>query len=86
MGPESTDQPDDSKRPGVLGWLLWSLVIFLVYMLSIGPATRLEFAGVLPAHLVDTVYAPIYRLGFGTAFGVKIYVWYLSLWGVPVAL
>jgi hypothetical protein len=71
-----------SKRPGFGGWLLGLFIALLLYVLSVGPANRLEQAGLISQPLVAIIYAPIIRLSLTCNAADHVYMWYLHLWGV----
>jgi hypothetical protein len=71
-------QQAEQPRPSKLHGLYWALALLpFLYVLSIGPAAKLEDAGVLPESLVAAVYSPVgliadHSKGFG-----KLMLWYL---------
>ena len=73
-----------SKPHGIFRWLFWSLTILLFYVLSAGPAYKLEEAALLSPDLVSTIYAPIEYGCLWCEPAGRLYVWYLSLWGIHV--
>lgn len=74
--------PDDRDRnnSGSAGWVAALLLIGpLLYVLSIGPAGRLEKEGHLPKS-IRSVYAPVIWLHHHTPLE-KPLEWYGELWG-----
>jgi len=74
---------NEGHREGKLLRLFCGLFLLLAtYALSVGPATKLAFAGYLPRRIVNAVYEPL-NLVNGTPFET-VRIWYLQLWFPPV--
>jgi hypothetical protein len=56
-------------------------LLVAVYVLSIGPVTKLALAGCIPRKLVDAVYTPLNVVN-GTCLET-VRIWYLELWFPP---
>jgi hypothetical protein len=73
-----------SKRPSFAGWLMWSFMILVTYVLSIGPAYRLQQARLITASATHTIYAPIEHIVAVYQPAFRLYLWYLGVWGVHI--
>lgn len=66
-----------------LEWLWTPLLVLVVYVLSVGPAYKLESKGLFPNSALETLYAPLEVLG-RTEAGGAVLGWYVfDLWQVP---
>jgi hypothetical protein len=84
MAEQSTAQAlsPPSKHPNLGGWLLWSFTILVLYVLSVGPAFRLELAGLISPAVNEIIYAPIQYACLRCRAAARVYVWYLHIWGI----
>ena len=82
---ESAAQEATEKKSGGVSWNVWlCLFVPFVYVLSIGPASRLAAEGYFHDELfrsaVSVVYAPLEWLGrICPPFG-KFITWYVMVW------
>jgi hypothetical protein len=90
MDSESTEQLESqtdsskSKPLGLIKWVLWVGLAFLLYVLSIGPAMRLAQARVIPYSGVRFIYAPLDRFCLSNLAIRGYYFRYLRFWGIPM--
>ncbi len=69
------------KQPGVAFWATIVVVVGLVYVLSIGPATWLNERRYLSNGTVTTLYAPVFVVyEYGPRPIRRATDWYLAFW------
>ena len=92
MGSESIDQLEpkadaaEANRHGFLGWFLWPLVVFVLYVLSIGPAARLHAAFPPARKALEALYLPITALCERSPAAQQATIWYLeNVWHYPIS-
>lgn len=62
------------------------VIVPFVYLLSLGPAVKLQAAGILPEKLTIAMYAPLVPLCRTETF-TRAVLWYLAyVWRVPIDL
>ena len=78
----------DDERAQISPVKCWSIVVLVVlcvmfaYVLSIGPAAWLQEHGYIAIPYSRYFYAPVIWLGTRNLLTLRIYVWYMNLWGV----
>jgi hypothetical protein len=74
-----TDQPKDRK--GLLKLVAYPFSLLVLYVLSIGPAAKMERANILPTRLMS-VYKPLGFIARHSKTADKFFDWYIfELWG-----
>ena len=77
---EKQSEGDARHGGGVLRWVWIAGLILVLYVLSVGPAKRLMYGGILSESVYSVLYLPIALLCVHCEPANKFFTWYLSFW------
>ena len=84
-----SDTPEaDRPAKGTPTWFVWPLAVILIYLLSVGPAAKIEDTLDLPrtcpqaSGVLEVIYTPITIVVKKCRPAAIAFLWYLNLWGV----